>query len=49
LYIVVKKVKVADAEVPKSTSEIRFVGQALGTFITWSTHLLKVISKKHKV
>jgi len=47
--VVVEKVKVADAEVPEPTSEIRFVGQALGTFIAWPTHLLKVISRKHKV
>jgi len=47
--VVAEKVKVADAEVPEPTSEIRFVGQALGTFIAWPTHLLKVIPKKHKV
>jgi len=47
--VVVEKVKVVDAEVSEPTSEIRFVGQALGTFIAWPTHLLKVISKKHKV
>ena len=44
--VVVEKVKVVDAEVPEPTSEIRFVGQALVTFIAWPTHLLKVISKK---
>jgi len=43
--VVVEKVKVADAEVPEPTSDIRFVGQALGTFIAWPTHLLKVVSK----
>jgi len=47
--VVIEKVKVADAEVPEPTSEVRFVGQALGTFIAWPTHLLKVISKKHKI
>jgi len=47
--VVVEKVKVPDAEVSEPTSEIRFVGQSLGTFIAWLTHLLKVISKKHKV
>jgi len=31
--VVVEKVKVVDAEVPEPTSEIRFVGQAHGTFI----------------
>jgi len=45
--VVVEKFKFADAEVPEPTSEIRFVGQALSTFIAWPTHLLKVISKKH--
>jgi len=47
--VIVEKVTDANAEVPKSTLEVRFVGQALGTFIAWPTHLLKVISKKHKV
>jgi len=47
--VVVEKVKVADAGVPEPTSKIRFVGQALCTFIAWPTYLLKVISKKHKV
>jgi len=47
--VVVEKVKVVDAKVPEPTSEVRFVGQALDTFIAWTTHLLKVISKKHKV
>jgi len=47
--VVVEKVKVVDVEVPEPISEIRFVGQALGTFIAWPTHLLKVISKKHMV
>jgi len=47
--VVVEKVKVVDAEVPEHTSEIKFVRQALGTFIAWPTRLLKVISKKHKV
>jgi len=47
--VVVKKVKVANAKVSEPTSEVRFVGQALSTFIAWPTHLLKVISKKYKV
>jgi len=47
--VVDEKVEVVDAEVPKPTSEVTFVGQARGTFIAWPTHLLKVISKKHKV
>jgi len=47
--VVVEKVRHADDEVLEPTSEVRFVEQAVGTFITWPTHLLKVISKKHKV
>ena len=31
--VIVEKVKVIDAEVLEPTSEVRFVGQALGTFI----------------
>jgi len=47
--VVVEKVRHADVEVPEPMSEVRFVGQTLGTFIAWPTHLLKVISKRHKV
>jgi len=47
--VVVEKVRHANVEVQEPRSEVRFVGQALGTFIAWPTHLLKVISKKHKV
>jgi len=47
--VVVEKVKVVDAEVTEPTSEVRFVGQTLDTFIAWPTYLLKVISKKYKV
>ena len=47
--VVVKKVKVVNTEVLEPTSEVRFVGSALGTFVAWPTHLLKVISQKHKV
>jgi len=47
--VVIEKVKVVDTEVSEPTLEVRFVGQALGTFIAWPTYLLKVISKKHKV
>ena len=31
--VVVEKVRHADAKVPEPTSEVRFVGQTLGTFI----------------
>ena len=47
--VVIEKIRHADVEVLEPTSEVRFVGQTLGTFIAWSTYLLKVISKKHKV
>jgi len=43
--VVVEEVRHADVEVPMPTSEVRFVGQALGTFIVWPTHLKKAISK----
>jgi len=47
--MVVEEVRHADVEVPVPTSEVRFVGEALGTFIIWPTHLLKAIHKKHEV
>ena len=47
--VVVEEVRHADVEVPVPTSEVRFVGEALGTFIIWPTHLLKAIHKKHEV
>ena len=47
--VVVEEVRHADVEVPVPTSEDRFVGEALGTFIVWPTHLFKAIHKKHEV
>jgi len=47
--VVVEEVRHADVEVSVPTSEVGFVGEALGTFIVWPTHLLKAIHKKHKV
>ena len=47
--VVVEEVRQADAEVPMPTSEVRFLGKALGTFIMWPTHLLQAISKKPQV
>ena len=47
--VVVEEVRHADVEVPVPTSEVRFVGKVLGTFIVWPTHLLKAIHKKHEV
>ena len=49
IRVVIDKGKDVDPEVPEPTSEVRFVRQALGTFIAWPTHLLKVIYKKHKL
>jgi len=45
--VVVEEVRHADVEVSVPTSEVRFVGEALGTFIVWPTYLLKAIHKKH--
>jgi len=47
--VVVEEVREADAEVPVPTSEVRLVGEALGTFIAWPTHLLQAISKRTQV
>ena len=47
--VVVEEVRHADVEVSVPTSEVRFVGEALGTFIVWPTPLLKAIHKKHQV
>jgi len=47
--VVVKEVREADAEVPMPTLEVRLVGEALGTFIAWPTHLLQAISKMTQV
>jgi len=40
----VEKVRDASVAVPVSTTEVNTVGEALGTFIAWPTHLIKVIS-----
>jgi len=47
--VVVEEVRQADTEVPVPTSEVRLVGEALGTFIAWPTHLLQAISKRTQV
>jgi len=47
--VVVEEVREADAEVPVPTSGVRLVGEALGTFIAWPTHLLQAISKRNQV
>jgi len=47
--VVIEEVRHVDVEVPMPTSDVRFVGETLGTFIVWPTHLLKAIHKKHQV
>jgi len=46
--VVVEEVRQADVEVPMPTSEVRFVEEALGTFIAWPTRLLQPISTCYK-
>ncbi|KAL5170505.1 hypothetical protein HKD37_11G032203 [Glycine soja] len=41
----VKEVTDADAPIPVPTDEVSLVGQALHTFLTWSTHLVKSLSQ----
>ena len=36
-------------QVPVPTEEVKIVGEALGTFISWPKQLVKVISKKKQV
>jgi len=47
--VVVEEVREANAEVPVPILEVRLVGEALGTFIVWLTHLLQAISKRTQV
>ena len=47
--VVVKDIRQTDAKVPVPTSKVRFVGEALGTFIAWPTHLLQPISRRPQV
>ena len=42
----VVKVFDGDAQVPFPTPEIQFVREAVGTFVGWSTHLVKPVSVK---
>ncbi|KAH1199212.1 Protein MAIN-LIKE 1 [Glycine max] len=42
----VDEVKDADAAVPVPTAEVSLVGQALPTFLAWSTHLIKSLSNQ---
>jgi len=47
--VVVEEVRQADVKVPVPTSEATLVGEALGTFIVWPTHLLQANSKRTQV
>jgi len=47
--VVIEEVRQADVEVPVPTSEVRFMGEALGTFIMWPTRLLQPISRRPQV
>ena len=40
----VEEVTDADAPVPVPTNEVSLVGQAIHTFLAWSTHLVKSLS-----
>ncbi|KAL5138491.1 hypothetical protein HKD37_10G028652 [Glycine soja] len=42
----VEEVTDADAPVPVPTDEVSLVGQALHTFLTWPTHLVKSLSRQ---
>jgi len=44
--VVVEDVRQPNVEVSVPTSEVKFVGQTLGTFITWPTHLLQPICRR---
>ncbi|KHN38826.1 hypothetical protein glysoja_050016 [Glycine soja] len=48
IRVSVEKVINSDAEVPFSTSEIKYVRQALDTFIAWPTPLVKLASNELK-
>ena len=41
----VEEVTDADAPIPVPTDEVSLVGQALHTFLTWLTHLVKSLSQ----
>ena len=42
----VEEVRDADALIPVPTEKVKLVGQALNTFLTWPTHLVKRLSKQ---
>ena len=44
IRVSIVKVYHGDAEVPFLTSQIKFVRQAIGTFVGWLTYLVKPIS-----
>jgi len=47
--VVVEYVRQENAKVLVPISEVRFVGEALGTFLAWPTHLLQAISRRPRV
>jgi len=42
----VEEVKDAEAPIPVPTDEVQLVRQALNTFLSWPTHLVKCVSKQ---
>ena len=42
----VEEITDADASVPVPTDEVSLVGQALHTFLSWPTHLVKSLSQQ---
>ena len=42
----VVRILMGDTEVPFPTSEVHFVDQAVGTFIAWSTHLVRKVTNE---
>ena len=42
----VEEVKDAEVPVPIPTDEVQLMGQALNTFLAWSTHLVKHVSEQ---
>jgi len=47
--VVVEDIKDATSAIPVPTEEVKLVGEALGTFISWPKQLVKVVTTKKKV
>jgi len=49
MQVVVDKVQDVIIQVPLTNTKVQLVGKAVGTFLAWPTHLIRLVSKRPQV